>query len=344
MNVAPFMLSEGVQSRPIELRKVAAQPAALQTALAHVTQPFSVTAGGAQILAGLDAPRAPQSDVPWLHFTLDGAPGAVQLPWGVARRLTGVSAEGAMEEDAAIVLEAALEKALDQVEGIGGFALRFVALRMGFKDLPVDTTLNLQGKDTGGSFVQMRQSMVLSNEAAQALVSVLEPRRAKRGDLPGLDLSVAWETDAITLSAAALRALEVGDAIEIDKGDQQGRVVLNGQQYAGATRDGTTVTLTTGFAPIFKDEENEMSEAAPVDTAPETNVDDIEVRLSFRAGQTSLPLKTLRGLAPGAVIEMTDPANAVVDIVANGRVVGAGELIDVAGRRAVQVRRLFTGT
>jgi len=91
---------------------------------------------------------------------------------------------------------------------------------------------------------------------------------------------------------------------------------------------------------------DETQEVDPA-TAPEAAdvaLDDIDVQLTFRAGEAALPLSALKTMGPGSIIEMTDPASATVSIMANGRVVGSGELIDVAGRRAVQIRRLFAGS
>ena len=72
-------------------------------------------------------------------------------------------------------------------------------------------------------------------------------------------------------------------------------------------------------------------------------LDEVEVTLTFRAGTARMEVGALRALAPGAVIETADPADAAIEIVVNGRVVGTGELIDVDGHRAVQVRGLFAG-
>lgn len=79
MNVATPQLEPDI-AQPIKLRSLSAEAAFLQDRLARVFQPLGITKQGAQILAGLDAPRRPQEGVPWVHFTLDGTPGAVQVP------------------------------------------------------------------------------------------------------------------------------------------------------------------------------------------------------------------------------------------------------------------------
>lgn len=347
---------EGPQ--PLKLRSISAHIAALQNQLARVIEPVAITAEKAQIFAALDAPRQAVADAPWLSFELNGGTGAVQLPWGVARKLAGMPVEGAIGSDAGLLMEAALEPWLDQVESMLGVSFRFTSLDQTAPKAEVVTTLNLQGKDASGSFVQMRQVVYLSVRAAQAVISALEPRHVSRTDLPGLALQLAWERDSIELDVASLRSLVPGDAIELRPDEGAGRIVVENQWAAPVIQTEAGLRLKAGFAPIHtKGEYHQMSDATDIEapiTEPETapsetpaldpvDLDEVEIRLSFHAGQTTMALRDLRALAPGAIIEMTEPANAVVDIVANGRVVGAGEMIDVAGRRAVQIRRIFTG-
>ena len=70
-------------------------------------------------------------------------------------------------------------------------------------------------------------------------------------------------------------------------------------------------------------------------------LDALEMRLSFRLGETLVTLAELKSLAPGAVVTLDRPDGALVDILANGRKIGTGEVIAVAGQRAVEIRSLF---
>lgn len=344
-----LVLDDPVRVPILSLRSVGVEAARLQSRLSRVREPINITAGGAQIYLGLDAPRKAAPDVPWLHLTIDSAPAAIQLPWGMARRLTGLTVEGAIPEDIGLIMEDALEAALDQAEALTGLTLRFIAMRETADDLPIQTTLNIQGKDAGGRFVQMRQAVTLSAEAAQALLSGIEPREIKRQDLPGLALRIAWEIDAITLSLGDFQALEVGDAIAMSAPGAHRRLILENKLFAHGEAVANGIALLGSFSlQALKKELGQMSEEALGDkierpALKDADLDEVEVRLSFRTGEVQLPLRELRGLAPGSIIETGDPATMEVEIVANGRTVGSGELIEVGGKRAVQIRRLFTG-
>jgi|GEM_PF-2719189 len=340
--------------KSIPLRKLSANVARLQNELAQVINPLAVVANNAQLFVALDAPRNEVVDCPWLTATVDGELVAIQVPWGIARRIAGEAVEGAGGEDIALLLEEALATWLDEIESSLGMTIRLLKVCKTTPDLlnklAVCSTLNLQGKDATGSLAQMRQAMRLSPEAAKAISTAIRSRRVQRADLPGLFLVLALERDAVVLSVADYMRLGPGDAIEIFEQEQSGRVVLENQMIAAAKITDAGLELTGRFSPIppeYKNGDVSVTEPntspAPDSSRVEPQLEDIDVRLSFRVGETLVPLKTLRGMAPGTIIEMTDPANATVDIVANGRVVGTGELINVAGRRAVQIRSLFTG-
>lgn len=73
---------------------------------------------------------------------------------------------------------------------------------------------------------------------------------------------------------------------------------------------------------------------------PQT-LDMLELRLSFRLGETLMPLADLRKAGPGTIITLDRPDGAMVDILANGQLIGTGEVISVAGQRAIEIRSLF---
>lgn len=71
------------------------------------------------------------------------------------------------------------------------------------------------------------------------------------------------------------------------------------------------------------------------------SLDQVELRLSFRLGHSLISLADLRRAAPGTILTLDRPDGALVEILANGQVIGTGEVIAVAGRRAVEIRTLF---
>jgi type III secretion system YscQ/HrcQ family protein len=68
---------------------------------------------------------------------------------------------------------------------------------------------------------------------------------------------------------------------------------------------------------------------------------DIPIRLEFDLGGLELSLAQLAQLAPGSVLETNRDVAAPARILASGRVIGLGELVDVAGRLGVRITDLY---
>ena len=337
-------------SAPITLQKMAPGTARLLFRLMRITRPVSLTASQAQLMVTLEGPRPPAERQPWLHLTLDGHPAAIQISWGNLRRLHGQTLEQVEPDDAALLIEEALADFLDEAEGTTGLALRFTTLTQDpDPSLAHGVTLNVQGTGPNRSTVQARLPMRLGDAAAEVLLARQRSQMGQRPDPAGLMLRLAHEIDTITLGAGDLAALTPGQAVTISAGTPEGRLILNERLFAPvAPSDTGGLRLLAPFRPLSTSvPEDAMTDAPDTDAATALTaetLDEVEVRLSFRAGHTDMSLGELRALAPGAVIETTDDATAMVDIVANGRSIGTGELLDVGGRRAIQIRTLFTKT
>lgn len=74
--------------------------------------------------------------------------------------------------------------------------------------------------------------------------------------------------------------------------------------------------------------------------APTTPLNDLELDVTFVVGQTTLTLGELRSLAPGFVLDIPTPLGEGVTIFANGRNVGAGEVIEVGDHLGVRITSL----
>lgn len=94
--------------------------------------------------------------------------------------------------------------------------------------------------------------------------------------------------------------------------------------------------------------EDVVSEAEGADDAGRSvgavDVEDLPVRLVFVAGEMEVPLRELHAMAPGYVFDLRQPVDRHVEIRANGRPVGTGELVDIDGRVGVRVLSLLPAT
>ena len=69
----------------------------------------------------------------------------------------------------------------------------------------------------------------------------------------------------------------------------------------------------------------------------------IPVRLSVEIGSVSKTIDELRGLAPGAVVELDRSIDDAIDILANGTVIARGEVVRAGDRFGVRVTGLVDG-
>lgn len=76
---------------------------------------------------------------------------------------------------------------------------------------------------------------------------------------------------------------------------------------------------------------------AQVESGSVFDADDLAVKLVFTAGEMEVPLRDLRRIVPGYVFELRQPADRHIEVRANGRIIGRGELVDIDGRAGVRL-------
>lgn len=90
----------------------------------------------------------------------------------------------------------------------------------------------------------------------------------------------------------------------------------------------TDVEVTT------RDDPQPGSEPAPGD-ALDTDV--LPVQLVFLAGETEVALRDLKQIAPGYIFDLGRPVDHHVEVRANGKRIGIGELVEIDGRVGVRL-------
>jgi type III secretion protein Q len=65
----------------------------------------------------------------------------------------------------------------------------------------------------------------------------------------------------------------------------------------------------------------------------------LPVRIHVVLSQVELSLKELEGLTDGSIIQLDKQDLGAVQLVANGRVLGAGELVEIDDRLGVEITR-----
>ena len=74
-----------------------------------------------------------------------------------------------------------------------------------------------------------------------------------------------------------------------------------------------------------------------VKTATKVELAALPVRIHVVLSQVELSLKDLEGLTDGSVIQLDERQSGAVQLVANGKVLGAGELVEIDNRLGVQI-------
>ena len=92
--------------------------------------------------------------------------------------------------------------------------------------------------------------------------------------------------------------------------------------------DGKKISVIRGLEEIMQDEEH---------TNSETQLDEIDIRLSFDLGERVLTLAELRLLTTGYIFDLGRDLRKSVFIRANGKIIGEGELVDIDGQTGVSV-------
>ena len=178
--------------------------------------------------------------------------------------------------------------------------------------------------------------------AAVRLVDIEKRAMSKFDDLPvRLSLDVGW-TD---LSFATFRQLEKRDLILIDECwiAPDSRIFLRAGRRVGlpAEIEDTRIVITGELEEIMYDDVDEdRDQDEDNDNDSEKTLDGIQMRVSFDLGQRSMTLGDLRQLSHGYVFELGRPVRSAVNIRANGKLIGEGELVDVDGQMAVSIMNL----
>ncbi len=152
------------------------------------------------------------------------------------------------------------------------------------------------------------------------------------------------------ITSGELMQLEIGDAIAIENiasSDDELKIQfsplyvtvarLNPTQYSVIYKEWSNlmaidddIALTDSVNHEFHDEEQPTTES----------IEAIPITLNFTVGQVQLPFKELQTLLAGSVIELGRQADTRVQITANGKHIGTGELVSVEGRLAVELIQL----
>jgi type III secretion protein Q len=321
-------------------------------AVALWTEPVLVDPGQAADFVG-----RPALDLGW---RLDGGERvSLTVPQGLVERMLAALDPGLprwpYEPARSLLIELALAPLLARIEQHLGPMALVEAQPARTRDFAADDgALGFRGTLDGVPFRALLHGGSLGSDRGSVLERIaraVEDRlgRGTPADAPDLPILVQFQAGTMRLSVGALSKLRTGDVLVPDDfpiGRNEITVV------AGRRRAGTARAVPSGFslherlrpvrtAPMEFPMTDDDRRIAPDGTGDDGSLDDLDVTLAFELGRRLIDLAELRSIAPGYVFPLTGDASAPVDILANGRRIGRGEIVRIGETLGVRATRLF---
>ncbi|MBI2066632.1 MAG: FliM/FliN family flagellar motor switch protein [Deltaproteobacteria bacterium] len=104
--------------------------------------------------------------------------------------------------------------------------------------------------------------------------------------------------------------------------------------------DEEATDVQMGQPPPFSEEGAE----GPIEEAPHESVSlasDVPVQLVVVLGRKEVTVKDLVDFKKGQVVELNKVANEAVDLVAGGKVIAKGELVEIEGKLGVRILKML---
>jgi len=300
-------------------RAIEAHPAAFVFSLSSETAP-----------AGIAATASAGTERIGLHIPLD------LLRWIDGLVEPELAAAAPLEIDRALLLaDLAFTSAIEEIghllgTEIGPFEPGGQVDAAGRLAVDIHTT----GGRRGRALLSLPRALV---EPVAALLEAAQPLAADFADLP---VPIAFRIGEMAVSLAELEALGPGDVL---LHDPISLAALSETWLAPILVEPGCITLAGPFrAAASQPESDDMSDYNQRGGATaDIDLDQLPVRLVFESGRTELPLGALRTLGVGHVFELGRDAAGPIDIMANGKRIGEGELVRIGDTTGIRIRQLF---
>ena len=170
-----------------------------------------------------------------------------------------------------------------------------------------------------------------------------------REPIPGLSTRIAFRCAYTTISLSDYAAIEVGGGLLLDDTTLgfQKIVAVTAERFAQTCAWQTIKPVLDGplLKPAGANALGYLASAVVTDKADQTgggtaSIDELPVHLVFELGRTEVAVSDLESLGAGYVFDLNKPLGQSVDILANGRRIGAGELVRIGESIGVRVTRL----
>lgn len=319
-------------------------------AVAMRRRPFATElAGKPLVIANAGIGRMVPQAEPLCHFAIEAQQATLSLPQSLTERLVACAQSGLGLPDEplrSLLVELVLADSLDALEKATSDAMT-----LGPANAPRNDIDRVRFDIRWGDWRGQALLSVPRNGDGRSIVvlsDLLERLPAAPAPLDGLPLSLGLEIGTSRLSVSQLAGLHAGDVVLLHHfHPASAEIVLTaGRTAARAGLDRRTVTVHSPFRPhSLHPMETSMKPTDAVGAqSADTGValDQIEVMLTFEFGRRTIDLRALRMIGPGHTFDLGRDPEGPVDILANGRTIGTGEIVRVGETIGVRAVRLFT--
>jgi type III secretion protein Q len=310
-----------------------------------------------------------------LDITVDGAAGAVILTRALIEAVIAAldPNQGLDRLDpthVALLLELALSDALSMLEASLGSPLAITCVRAADDDrrsatapLAFSVAVDGIGTSCGELLLQPGHAIMFAQfldrcarptypppQAGEGKSINLSPPAAEGSEGAAIELPVpvCVRAAAATFAVGEIATLSPGDVMMADQSCQPKRtaVAVIGEHLV-APVDLTVAGAQIAARPIrargssWEWSMENGGDRSPADVLQRNDLDDIPVKLLFELGRIELSLAEIRQLAPGALLALQRPLDDSVDILANGRRIGRGNLVQIGDSLGIRITRLF---
>ncbi|KUM28947.1 hypothetical protein AU467_01475 [Mesorhizobium loti] len=336
---------------PLTLESVAAMEVGALNAFYRRRVPAQITIAGKTmaIAAVWPGPNAADQRRCTIAFTVGEAAGKLRLPLTIVERGLVMADElvdmGQLAPvHAALLLESVLEEDLQWIEGRLGEGISITSIER--RDVVSDEgsyAFVLTGEGEPIDCVLNTNSAGLATRIGRILDEI---GKAKAPIPAGVPLPVSLRRGALMISLGELQSLRPDDMVLFDDVAEEGvaTFVIAERLFAPVSLTAEGPRLLAAPAAIAGSKwEWTMSQSTPPagQTLEESTLDELPVALAFEIGRTAMPVGEVRQLAPGAIVPLADVTKPAVDILANGKRVGRGEIVRIGESLGVRIERMF---
>ncbi len=312
------------------------------------------------IIEGMSVVFLPEGRLDWegagepvdIAFTVAGEVGYITTVMPVVQRLlahfdVGVQPDQLDNELMAMVVETVLMERINAMEARLGGEIALIGVDQS-RDHGSLASLPFEVRTTDGDAVW--PGRIHASTALLALVARHWERQPPiNGEIDDLFFTLACRVAFTDLATSAVRALGVGDAMLFDRVAVPGgaAIVVAEALHAIATFDEQGfLYLTEAFrtperyvlGEFLMSEEDDQDR--PVQAITDAAIDELPVRLVFEVGRKDMTLDQLRSLSTGSLVPLDRAASSIVQIFANGRRIGAGEMVMIGEQLGMRITQL----